>query len=257
LILIKSKKEIDFIRESSKIVAETLQLVKRYVKPGISTLELDKIAEDYIRSNDAIPAFKGYSQAGSRSFPASICASVDEEVVHGIPGNRILKEGEIISIDIGVLKNHAYGDAALTVAVGNISTEKIKLMEVTEKSLYLGIEQAVAGNHFGDISNAVQTEVEMNGCSVVRDLCGHGVGKYLHEDPQIPNYGKPDTGPKIAEGMVFAIEPMINIGTFEVAVLADGWTIVTADEKPSAHYENTILITANGPEILSLTNDLR
>jgi len=252
LILIKSKKEIDFIRESSKIVAETLQLVKRYVKPGISTLELDKIAEDYIRSNDAIPAFKGYSQAGSRSFPASICASVDEEVVHGIPGNRILKEGEIISIDIGVLKNHAYGDAALTVAVGNISTEKIKLMEVTEKSLYLGIEQAVAGNHFGDISNAVQTEVEMNGFSVVRDLCGHGVGKYLHEDPQIPNYGKKGSGALIKNGMTVAIEPMVNMGKFNVKVGTDGWTILTADNLPAAHFEHTIAVIDGKAEILSI-----
>jgi len=252
LILIKSKKEIDFIRESSKIVAETLQLVKRYVKPGISTLELDKIAEDYIRSNDAIPAFKGYSQAGSRSFPASICASVDEEVVHGIPGNRILKEGEIISIDIGVLKNHAYGDAALTVAVGNISTEKIKLMEVTEKSLYLGIEQAVAGNHFGDISNAVQTEVEMNGFSVVRDLCGHGVGKYLHEDPQIPNYGKKGSGALIKNGMTVAIEPMVNMGKFNVKVGTDGWTILTVDNLPAAHFEHTIAVIDGKAEILSI-----
>ncbi|PJA95834.1 MAG: type I methionyl aminopeptidase [Ignavibacteriales bacterium CG_4_9_14_3_um_filter_34_10] len=252
MILIKSKKEIDFIRESSKIVAETLQLVKRYVKPGISTLELDKIAEDYIRSNDAIPAFKGYSQAGSRSFPASICASVDEEVVHGIPGNRILKEGEIISIDIGVLKNHAYGDAALTVAVGNISTEKIKLMEVTEKSLYLGIEQAVAGNHFGDISNAVQTEVEMNGFSVVRDLCGHGVGKYLHEDPQIPNYGKKGSGALIKNGMTVAIEPMVNMGKFNVKVGTDGWTILTADNLPAAHFEHTIAVIDGKAEILSI-----
>ena len=252
MILIKSKKEIDFIRESSKIVAETLQLVKRYVKPGISTLELDKIAEDYIRSNDAIPAFKVYSQAGSRSFPASICASVDEEVVHGIPGNRILKEGEIISIDIGVLKNHAYGDAALTVAVGNISTEKIKLMEVTEKSLYLGIEQAVAGNHFGDISNAVQTEVEMNGFSVVRDLCGHGVGKYLHEDPQIPNYGKKGSGALIKNGMTVAIEPMVNMGKFNVKVGTDGWTILTADNLPAAHFEHTIAVIDGKAEILSI-----
>jgi methionyl aminopeptidase len=252
LILIKSKKEIDFIRESSKIVAETLQLVKRYVKPGITTLELDKIAEDYIRSNDAVPAFKGYSQAGSRSFPASICASVDEEVVHGIPSNRVLKEGEIISIDVGVLKNNAFGDAALTVAVGNISAEKQKLMEVTEKSLYLGIEQAVAGNHFGDISNAVQTEVERNGFSVVRDLCGHGVGKYLHEDPQIPNYGKRGTGALIKNGMTVAIEPMVNMGKYNVKVATDGWTIIAADNLPSAHFEHTIAIIDGKPEILSI-----
>lgn len=252
MILIKTKKEIDFIRESSKIVAETLQLVKRYVKPGITTLELDKIAEDYIRSNDAIPAFKGYSQAGSVSFPGTICASIDEEVVHGIPSNRTLKEGEIISIDVGVLKNHAYGDAALTVAVGNITVEKQKLMDITEKSLYLGIEQAVEGNRFGDISFAVQQEVERNGFSVVRDLCGHGVGKYLHEDPQIPNYGKKGTGAIIKNGMTFAIEPMVNMGSYHVKIASDGWTVITSDNLPSAHFEHTVAVIDGKPEILSI-----
>jgi len=252
LILIKTKKEIDFIRESCEIVAETLQLVKKHVKPGITTLELDKIAEDYIRSNNAIPAFKGYSQAGAFDYPGSICASVDEEVVHGIPSNRTLNEGEIISIDAGVLKNKFYGDAALTVAVGKISDEKKKLMDVTERSLYLGIEEAVEKNRIGDIAAAVQEYVESNGFSVVKDLCGHGVGKELHEDPQVPNYGKRNTGSLIKNGMTIAIEPMVNIGTYKVNVADDRWTVLAADLKPSAHFEHTIAIINGKPEILSV-----
>ena len=251
MILIKSKKEIDYIRESCQIVAETLQLLKRYVKPGLTTIELDKIAEDYILSNNSRPAFKGYSQAGSFDFPGSICSSIDEEVVHGIPGNRVLKEGQILSIDVGVEKNGYYGDAALSLAVGKISEEKGKLMDVTEKSLYLGIEQAVEGNRYGDISYAVQSYVESNGFSVVRDLCGHGVGKYLHEDPQIPNYGRKNTGAIIKNGMTFAIEPMINLGSYKVKVAEDGWTVFTADEKPSAHFEHTVAIVDGKTEILT------
>lgn len=253
VILIKSKKELDFIRESSKIVAETLQLVKSYAKPGVSTLELDKIAEDYIRSNNGIPAFKGYSQAGSFDFPGSICSSIDDEVVHGIPSDRILQEGEILSVDVGVEKNGYFGDAALSVAIGTISTEKQKLMEVTEKSLYLGIEQAVPGNKIGAISEAVQTYVEQNGFSVVRDLCGHGVGKFLHEEPQIPNFGKKNSGPIIKNGMTFAIEPMVNLGAWRVEVADDGWTILTADALPSAHFEHTIAVIDNKPEILTIS----
>lgn len=252
MILIKTKKEIDLIRESCEIVAETLQLVKKQVKPGVTTLELDKIAEDYIRSNDAIPAFKGYSQAGAIDFPGSICASVDEEVVHGIPSDRILKEGEIISIDVGVLKNKFYGDAALTVAVGEISEEKRKLMDATERSLYLGIEEAVVNNRIGDISAAVQEHVESNGFSVVKDLCGHGVGKELHEDPQVPNYGKRNTGSLIKNGMTIAIEPMVNVGTYKVNVAEDRWTVLAADLKPSAHFEHTIAIINGKPEILTV-----
>ncbi len=251
MILIKTKKEIDKIRRSNEIVAETLQLVKRYVKEGITTKELDKIAEDYILSNDAIPAFKGYSQGGSLVFPATICASVNEEVVHGIPSDRVLSNGDIISIDIGVIKDRYYGDAAITVAVGEITEEKRKLMEITEKSLYLGIEQAKVGNHIGDISAAVQDYVESNGFSVVRALCGHGVGKKLHEDPQIPNYGRKGTGPKIKNGMTLAIEPMVNAGTHEVIIANDGWTVMTKDGLPSAHFEHTIAIINGKPEILS------
>ena len=252
MILIKSKKEIDYIRESCRIVAETLQLLKSNVKPGITTLELDKIAEDYIRSNNAVPAFKGYSQGGAPGFPGSVCSSVDDEVVHGIPGSRILKEGEIVSIDIGVLKNGFFGDAALTVAVGNLSDEKKKLMDVTERSLQLGIEQAIAGNKVHDISNAVQVYVEANGFSIVRDLCGHGVGKFLHEDPSIPNFGRKGTGPKLKNGMTLAIEPMVNAGKYDVITAKDGWTILTADGSTSAHFEHTILINNNSPEILTI-----
>ena len=253
MIYIKTKKDIDFISESCKIVAESLQLMKKYVKPGITTKELDQIGEDYILSNDAKAAFKGYSQGGtSIDFPAAICSSVDEEVVHGIPGHRVLKEGEIISIDVGVLKNGYYGDAALTVAVGNISEEKQRLMDVTEKSLYLGIEQALADNRVHDISAAVQNYVESNGFSVVRDLCGHGVGKYLHEEPSIPNYGRAGTGAKLKSGMTIAIEPMVNMGKYHVKTNSDGWTVVTSDGMPSAHFEHTLLVTNGKPEILTV-----
>ncbi len=253
MILIKSKQQIDFIRESNKIVAETLQLVKHHAKPGVTTLELDKIAEDWIRSNGGVPAFKGYRQPGTIDFPGTICASVDEEVVHGIPGNRILKEGEIFSVDIGVLKDGYYGDAALSIAVGDISEDKKLLMKVTEESLYKGIEAAVVGNRIGDIGAAVQQYVESFGFSVVRDLCGHGVGIKLHEEPQVPNYGKKGTGAIIKNGMTIAIEPMINMGTYKVDVAEDGWTVLTADRKPSAHFEHSIAIFDNKTEILSVS----
>lgn len=252
MILIKSKKEIDYIAESCRIVAETLQLVKSKVKPGVTTEELDFIAEDYIRSNGGIPAFKGYSQPGTPPFPGSICASIDEEVVHGIPGKRILKDGEIISIDVGVLKNNYYGDAAISVAVGEISELKKKLLDVTEESLYEGIAQAIVGNRIHDISYAVQNYVESNGFSIVKDLCGHGVGRFLHEDPSIPNYGIKGTGAKLKNGMTLAIEPMVNAGDWRVRTKDDGWTVVTADGLPSAHFEHTILVNGNKPEILTV-----
>jgi methionyl aminopeptidase len=252
VIYIKTKKEIDFIRESCRIVAETLQLVGSNAKEGVSTIELDQIAEDYIRSNNAIPAFKGYSQGGLPGFPGSVCTSLNNAVVHGIPGNVKLQEGDIISLDIGVLKNNYYGDAAITVAVGKISDEKKKLMDVTAKSLYIGIEQAISGNKVHDISFAVQEYVERNGFSVVRDLCGHGVGKLLHEDPAVPNFGKKGTGPKLKNGMTLAIEPMVNAGTYNVTTGSDGWTVLTADGSPSAHFEHTILIQDDSPEILTV-----
>lgn len=251
MIIIKTGKAIDYIRESCRIVAETLQLLKRSVKPGITTYELDKIAEDYILSKEAIPAFKGYGHPRN-PFPAALCSSVNAEVVHGIPAEKKLNEGDIVSLDIGVLKNGFYGDAALTVAVGAIRSELQRLMDVTEKSLYLGIEQAVENNRVHDISAAVQTYVEANGFSVVRDLCGHGVGKRLHEEPSIPNFGKKGTGPKLKTGMTLAIEPMINMGGYQVYTAADDWTIVTRDGLPSAHFEHTILVNGNKPEILTV-----
>jgi len=252
VIYIKTQKEIDFIRESCRIVAETLRLVKSNVKVGVTTFELDRIAEDYIRSNDSIPAFKGYSQGGLPGFPGSVCTSINDAVVHGIPGQVKLEEGDIISLDVGVLKNNYYGDAAITVAVGKISDEKKKLLEVTEKSLQLGIEQAKSGNRVHDISAAVQDYVEQNGFSIVRDLCGHGVGKFLHEDPAVPNFGKRGTGSKLKRGMTIAIEPMVNAGGYEVITSPDGWTVITADGSPSAHFEHTILILDNSPEILTV-----
>ncbi|HEY6625791.1 MAG TPA: type I methionyl aminopeptidase [Ignavibacteriaceae bacterium] len=252
MIYIKTQKEIDFIRESCRIVAETLRLVKSNVKVGATTYELDRIAEDYIKSNNAIPAFKGYSQGGLPGFPGSVCTSINDAVVHGIPGQVRLEEGDIISLDVGVLKNNYYGDAAITVAVGKISDEKKMLMEVTEKSLQLGIEQAKNGNRVHDISAAVQDYVEQNGFSIVRDLCGHGVGKFLHEDPAVPNFGKRGTGSKLKRGMTIAIEPMVNAGGYEVITSPDGWTVITADGSPSAHFEHTILILDNSPEILTV-----
>jgi len=252
VIYIKTQKEIDFIKESCRIVAETLRLVKSNVKVGVTTIELDRIAEDYIKSNSAIPAFKGYSQGGLPGFPGSVCTSINDAVVHGIPGQVKLEEGDIVSLDIGVLKNNYYGDAAITVAVGKISDEKKMLMEVTEKSLQLGIEQAKNGNRVHDISAAVQDYVEQNGFSIVRDLCGHGVGKFLHEDPAVPNFGKRGTGSKLKRGMTIAIEPMVNAGGYEVITSPDGWTVITADGSPSAHFEHTILILDNSPEILTV-----
>jgi methionyl aminopeptidase len=252
VIYIKTKKEIDYIRESCRIVAETLQLLKANVKPGITTLELDKIAEDYILSNNSKAAFKGYSQAGSFKFPGSICTSIDDAVVHGIPGQRVLKIGEIISLDVGVFKNGFFGDAALTVPVGEVNQEKQKLLDVTEKSLYIGIEEAKSENRLHDISFAIQEHVENNGFSVVRELCGHGVGKYLHEDPSVPNFGKKGTGVKLRNGMTLAIEPMVNLGKSDVQTGDDGWTVLTKDGSPSAHFEHTILISNGKPEILTV-----
>lgn len=252
MIYYKTKKEIDYIRESGRLVALTLEQTSKYVKPGVSTKELDLIAEDFIRSRNGIPAFKGYRTGNAIPFPGTICASIDEEIVHGIPSGRILKEGEIISIDVGVKMNGYYGDAAVTVAVGSISPAKKKLMEITEKSLYLGIAEAKEGNKLQDISAAVQEIVEANGFSVVRALCGHGVGKHLHEAPEVPNYGRRGTGIKIKNGLTIAIEPMVNEGTYEVDYGTDGWTIVTADRSPSAHYEHSIAIIDGKAEILTV-----
>lgn len=248
---IKSPDEIERMRESCRIVAEVLRLLKDRVKPGVTTQELDAIAEDYIRSRGGEPAFKGYGNDRRNLFPASLCVSVDDEVVHGIPGARKLREGEIVSIDVGVRKEGLYGDGAWTFMVGKVAGAKQRLMEVTEASLYEGIARARAGNHVHDISAAVQTHVEQAGFSVVRDLVGHGVGRKLHEEPAIPNYGEPGTGMLLQEGMTLAIEPMVNAGTYRVRVETDGWTIRTADNAPSAHFEHTVLVTGAKPEILT------
>ncbi len=251
MVQIKSIREIDLIRESSRIVAEVLRLVGAAVKPGVTTLELDRLAEEYIRSFDGVPAFKGYGSNKHNLFPATLCTSVDSEVVHGIPGKRVLKDGEILSVDVGVKKDGYYGDGAWSFPVGEISEEKERLLRITEESLYRGIEQAVEGNRVHDISHAVQEHVEANGFSIVRDLVGHGVGKQLHEEPSVPNFGESGTGMRLKTGMTLAIEPMVNYGTWKVNVLADGWTIVTHDGMPSAHFEHTIAIVNGKPEILT------
>ena len=248
---IKSPEEVECMRESCRIVAEVLRLLKDLIRPGVTTSELDKIAEEFIRSEGAEPAFKGYGSDKRNLFPASLCISIDDEVVHGIPGTRKLQEGEIVSIDVGVKKSNFYGDGAWTFHVGRIGDDKVRLMQVTEESLYKGIEKARAGNRVHDISAAVQQYVEGAGFSVVRDLVGHGVGRNLHEEPPIPNFGEAGTGPVLTKGMTLAIEPMVNFGTYRVRMDSDGWTIRTADGMPSAHFEHTVLVTDNGPEILT------
>ncbi len=239
------------MRESCRIVAEVLAFIGSNIKPGVFTIELDRIAEEYIRANGANPAFKGYGHDKKNLFPASLCVSIDEEVVHGIPNGRILEEGQIVSIDVGVQKNGYFGDGARTFAVGKTSEEKAQLLKITEEALYKGIEQARAGHHLHDVSSTVQRHVEKAGFSVVRDLVGHGIGKHLHEDPAVPNFGTPGTGLILKEGMVLAIEPMVNTGTYKVQVADDGWTVRTSDGKPSAHFEHTIVIQSGEAEILT------
>jgi methionyl aminopeptidase len=251
MVRIKTKREIGFIRESSKIVADVLKLVGAQVKPGVTTIELDRLAEDFIRSMGGVPAFKGYSQSKSHLFPATLCTSIDDEVVHGIPTNRVLRDGELLSVDVGVKKDGYFGDGAYTFAVGEVSEEKHRLLKATEESLYKGIGQAVAGKRVHDISYAVQEHVEAGGFSVVRDLVGHGIGVELHEEPAIPNFGKPGTGIKLQEGMTLAIEPMVNAGTWKVRMAPDGWTVLTQDGRPSAHFEHTVAIVNGKPEILT------
>jgi methionyl aminopeptidase len=246
MIILKSEREINYLRDAGRIVAETLVEVKNAVKPGVTTLDLDRIAEEYIKGHGAVPAFKGY-----HGFTGNICSSVNEEVVHGIPGLRKLKTGDNVSIDIGAVINGYNGDAAITVPVGEVDAEVQKLLDVTEESLYKGIEQAVIGNRLSDISHAVQVHAEQFGFGVVRDYVGHGIGRSMHEDPQVPNYGNPGRGPRLKAGMTLAIEPMVNLGTYEVKTLDDGWTVVTLDGKRSAHFEHSIAITDGKPEILT------
>lgn len=250
MIYLKTREEIELMRESALMVSRTLALIAREIKPGVTSLSLDKLAEEYIRDNGGVPAFKGY---GSRNnpFPATLCISVNEAVVHGFPTNTPLKEGDIISVDCGVKKNGYFGDHAYTFAVGEIKPEVQKLIDVTKECLYKGIEQMVSGNRIGDVSYAIQQHAEKNGFGVVRELVGHGLGKSLHEEPEVPNYGKRGDGPKLKEGMVLAVEPMINMGTKNIKQLKDGWTIITADGKPSAHFEHDVAIVDGKAEILS------
>ncbi len=248
MIIVKSKREIELMKEAGKIVAYTHEVIKEKIRPGISTLELDQIAEKVIRNHGAEPSFKGYG-----GFPGSICSSINDEVVHGIPSTeRILEPGDIISVDIGAFFKGYHGDAARTHGVGEISTEAQRLIDVTRESFYQGLTYCREGYKLSDISHAIGSYVESHGFSVVRNYVGHGVGQSLHEDPQIPNYGEPNKGPRLKSGMVFAIEPMVNYGGYDVRTLANGWTVVTMDNSLSAHYENTLAITTGEPELLTI-----
>jgi len=247
MIVLKTERELEYMRDAGRIVAQALQELNKMITPGITTFELDRTAERYIRQAGGIPAFKGYC-----GFPASICTSINEQVVHGIPGPRQLQEGDVISIDIGVKLNRYYGDAAITVPVGEVDADILKLLSVTQEALNEGIDQAVQGNRLSDISHAVQLHAEAHGFGVVRDYVGHGIGQRMHEDPQIPNYGPPGRGPLLKSGMTLAIEPMINYGVPDVEVLTDDWTVVTVDKKVSAHFEHTVAVTEGKPIILTL-----
>jgi methionyl aminopeptidase len=246
MVILKSQEEIEKIAESCRIVADTIEAIRFMVTPGLTTRDVESFADTRIRELGGVPAFKGY-----RGYPASICTSVNDEVIHGIPSKRFLQEGDILSIDLGVYKDGFYGDGAVTIPVGKIVPALERLLRVTEESLYIGIMNAIVGNRVSDISYAIQRHVESNGFSVVKAFVGHGIGRELHEDPQIPNFGSPGRGPRLREGMTLAIEPMVNLGSHEVVVLNDGWTAVTSDGKPSAHFEHTVLVTPDEPRILT------
>jgi methionyl aminopeptidase len=257
MIYLKSESEIEKMRESAQIVSRTLAEVAKHIEPGVTTGKLDRVAEEFINKNGGRPAFKGYGPKGNE-FPATLCISVNEEVVHGIPSEKKkLHEGDIVSIDCGVEKDGYFGDHAYTFAVGECEDEKIRLLRATLESLYKGIEQAVHGNRVGDIANAIQTHCENEGFGVVRDLVGHGLGKSLHEDPSVPNFGKAGRGDRLRSGMTLAIEPMITLGTYQVQTLDDGWTVVTTDKKPSAHYEHDIVVREGKAEVLSTFDYIR
>ena len=245
-IIIKTPAEIDILRDAGKILAEVIEELKGSLKSGMTTLEIDQLAESYISKKKVIPAFKGY-----RGFPGCACVSVNEEVVHGIPRNKVIKEGDIVSVDVGIIYQDFYSDTATTIPVGKIDQRLRRLLDVTDQSLHKGIEQARVGNQLGDISHAIQIFVEKQGFSIVRDFVGHGIGRNLHEDPEIPNFGPAHQGPELKEGMVFAIEPMVNLGSRRTIILEDGWTVITEDKRPSAHFEHSIVITQDGPEILT------
>lgn len=247
MIILKSKDEIESMRKAGRLVARCHQLVAENIRPGITTRYLDQIVEELILKEQGIPAFKGY-----QGYPASICASINNVVVHGIPNDVVLEEGWIVGVDIGAFVEGFCGDSAWTYPVGEISSEAQRLLQVTEAALYAGIEQAKVGNRLSDVSNRIQTVVEENGFSVVRDFVGHGIGRKMHEAPQIPNFGIAGRGPRLKEGMTLAIEPMVNAGSYHVEILEDDWTVVTVDNSLSAHFEHTIAITENGPEILTV-----
>ncbi len=249
MVYCKTDEEVELIRESSLLVAKTLAEVAKAIRPGIQTVDIDRLAEEYIKDHGALPAFKGY-----RGFPYTLCISLNAEVVHGMPSDRELKEGDILSVDCGVLKNHFYGDSAYTFPVGLIDESKARLLHVTRECLMMGIAKAIEGYRIGDISSAIQEHAEKNGYGVVRELVGHGIGKNLHESPEVPNYGKKGTGMKLKEGMVIAIEPMINMGRREVREEKDGWTITTKDGLPSAHYEHTVAIRKDKTDVLTTFN---
>jgi methionyl aminopeptidase len=242
MIILKTPDEIAVMAQASRVVAEVLAVLRKAVRPGITTDELDRVAEEEIRARGARPAFKGY-----RSYPKTLCASVNEQVVHGIPSRRVLKEGDIIGLDLGAIVDGFYGDSAVTVVVGQTNERITHLVQVTEEAMYLGIKQAVVGHRLSDISHVIQHHVESAGYSVVTEFVGHGIGRQLHEEPQVPNYGKPGQGPRLQAGMVLAIEPMVNMGKAAVKVLEDRWTAVTVDGSISAHFEHTIAIQSNGP----------
>ena len=245
-ITLKTPEEIEILRQAGKKLSLILKALSRSLKSGITTEQVDAIAEKLIASHGAQPAFKGY-----RGFPGCICISVNQEVVHGIPGEKVINEGDLVKLDVGIIYKNYYADTALTVGVGKINAQLQNLLDVTKESLYKGIAQARVNNHLSDISHAVQTYAESNNFSIVRDFVGHGIGRSLHEEPEIPNFGPPHCGPVLTAGMVLAIEPMVNVGTWQTKILNDGWTVVTIDGKPSAHFEHTVAITNSGPEILT------
>jgi len=250
MIFLKSPREVEILRRANVIVAEILEELRTRVAPGITTLELDTVAEEWTYKKKARPAFKGYTMRG-QVYPRCLCISVNEEVVHGIPSGRVLREGDIVGLDFGVIYEGFYGDAAITLGVGEVSDAARRLMRVTEEALYRGIEQLQEGRRLGDLSSAIQKTAESAGFSVVRDFVGHGIGKQLHEEPPVPNYGVPDRGLRLREGMVLAIEPMVNAGGCEVELKEDGWTAVTRDKSLAAHFEHSVAVTKNGPYILS------
>ena len=246
MVELKSKREIEKMRAAGRIVAETLEKLKQQVKPGLKTQELDRLADEFIHRQGGVPAFKGY-----RGYPASICVSIDNEVVHGIPGERVIREGQVVSLDIGVLKAGYYADGAFSLAVGTVPEEVTRLLRIAEESLYCGLDFFRVGNRLGDVSSAIERKVEENNFSVVRDLVGHGIGRQMHEEPAVPNFGRPGTGMEIRPGLVVAIEPRVNLGGWPVETRPDGWTIVTQDGTVSAHFEHTVAATEEGPVVLT------